>query len=125
LHFALGSAQEERPVRRPTRKSHSKAEEKKPRQDLALVAFHFSQDAFLQLNRVLIEHEAPPTEAEPVTFFTIVESIISPCLPQEFMRTILPGPLAKLLVNTVIVWTFLGLLPSNSPPGSDPKTCVM
>jgi hypothetical protein len=53
-------------------------------------------------HRLPLEHWAPPTEAETVTFFTIVESIISPCLPQEFTRAIAPRPLAKLLVSTVI-----------------------
>src|SRR5258708_18793159 len=53
-------------------------------------------------------------------FFTIVESTISPCSPQEFMRTIAPRRLAKLPVRTEIGCASLGLLPSHGPTGNYP-----
>ncbi len=53
-------------------------------------------------------------------FFTIVESIFSPCSPQEFMRTIAPRRLAKLPVSTEIGCASLGLLPSHGPTGNYP-----
>ena len=49
-----------------------------------------------------------PTEADTLMFFKIVESIISRCSPQEFMRTVAPCRLAKLSVSTEIVCASFG-----------------